>query len=330
MPAIKVSGFVDLYYTADNDSKDNRLATDIINLEKEKFDLNMAMISVEANHKDYRAKIVYQVGEIVRVAYKSPYTNYPLIQEAWGGMRLANNLWLDAGYFFTHIGAETVVLKDNWFSSMAIATLYEPFYQTGVRMTYDISEKTQVQLQLINGYNYLEDNNKNKSVAWYISTKPANNFTVSYAGLAGNEQDAGMPGATRIYNNLNLMYDVTDNFSLKGMFDFATQGKLTENGEATTVYGGFIAAKYAFTKELSFAVRGEIYNDDKGMLTNPIFKGLSGVTGCFEIRPNANSYIRLEGKQITMDKEISSIFADKDGKNTNSRLSGTLNFGFFF
>ena len=57
-------------------------------------------------------------------------------QNQIAGIKLMDNLWLDSGVFLTHVGGEALLPKNNWISSLALTTMYEPFYQTGVKLAY--------------------------------------------------------------------------------------------------------------------------------------------------------------------------------------------------
>lgn len=330
-PVIKIGGYVDMYYAMDNDKGDNRALTEVLNLERNKFDINIASIYAEVTAEKYRGRIAIQNGEVVRVSWTSPFTFFPSIQEAYGGVRIADGVWLDVGYFFTHIGGETVLAKDNWFSSLALTTIYEPFYQAGARLTYDPSDKVTLQLHLLNGYNRLEDNNANKSIGWLIGYHPNADFSANLTGIVGNEQDADQRGALRVYNDFNMTWQITPKFGIKVESDFGIQGAtpLVNNNQSTLMWSALLGARYSFSDQWSFSGRAEYYNDQKGMLTAPIIKG-SVLTGCLEFRPVPNAYLRWEGRFMNLDKTTSSIFTGSNGLPTNTRFGATMNFGLFF
>ncbi len=88
-----------------------------------------------------------------------------LFRKANAGVRLCKNLWLDAGFFRTHVGTEGLFPKENITSSVAVATYFEPYYEAGLKLSYAATEKLALSLYVLNGYNLYEDNNK-KEITW--------------------------------------------------------------------------------------------------------------------------------------------------------------------
>ncbi len=91
-------------------------------------------------------------------------------------------------------------------NTQALATFYEPIYQSGVKVSYDFSDKVYGSLYLLNGYNVLADNNLNKSFGLQLGVKPVSNLEIIFNNITGNEQPQGSPGKTRFYNNLVVKY----------------------------------------------------------------------------------------------------------------------------
>ncbi|MBK9332585.1 MAG: porin [Ignavibacteria bacterium] len=326
----KFSGYTDTYYAYDNDKNGNSLRQfSALAPVRDEFRINTAQITGRYTSDKIRGIVTLQFGDIPKYNWpQSPNEYLQFIQEANAGFRAADKLWIDFGYFLTHIGAEGVVPKNNFLTSMSLATYFEPFFQSGVKMSYDFSDKVYGSLYLLNGYNVFADNNKNKSAGLQLGVKPANNLEMIYNNIIGNEQPAGSIGKTRFYNNLVFKLAATKDLDILFGADFAMQDKsdLIDSAASANMFAGLIALKYKITPKFSAMARGEIYEDKNGILsgfyvnTNFDVTGLyaSGITLGMEYKPIDNGYVRFESRYLTSNKNLK-IFSD----GSNARNSRT-------
>lgn len=334
----KVGAYADTYYATDNDhsssEKENRKLLSALNVKKYQFDLNMAQVNFNGSSNIYRMNMTLHFGSLSRYAY--PSGQFANIEEANAGVRLSEGLWFDVGLFLTHVGCESVTPKDNWLTTHSLMTNFEPFYQEGLRLSYDFNPKFSGQLWFLNGYGIYEDNNKNKTLGYYFNYKLNDNVNMSLAGTAGNEQPTGTSSKLRVLNNFITSYKFSKAFSAKLSADLC-------NEESQNSFGGCLSARYNLNNNLSLSSRIEYFDDKNAILskfTNPtdttiapktfgLQKG-TGYTLGVEFRPNSNSFIRLESRYLQFDDENCKIFVNKDNLATNSRLEMIMNFGVFF
>jgi hypothetical protein len=356
---VKIGAYVDAYIATDNDHSSqfqsnptyplSRQLT-YVDYYKNEFDLNLAQISANIDYKGIiRSKITLQAGSLANRAYN---TANPIIQEANVGFKLADKFWVDGGYFMTHIGGESFAPKDNWLSSHSIVTYFEPFFQAGLKASYEFSPNFTACIHILNGNGILQDNNDNKSFGWQLAYAADKNiFAASYNGIIGNEEP-GSPNnsKTHMFHNLCLSTDAITNFSLKAQIDYATKSDFKDpdnhgqNQKSGSFFGASIQGKYQFIPEFSATLRlagvdnkDDIYGYIDGYTfihyqppTNAIQASL-GV----EYKPFAKSYIRLEGGFTQYDNSYrigntnpaNEIFKDPNGKGMNHRLELLLNFG---
>lgn len=331
---IKLEGYIDSYIAMDNDSnvmfdtsKDKKRATNnrglnALGFRKNEFNLNMAQLSVSKNADWYRGRFTLSYGT-------TPLQSWPMeylpIQEAYAGIKAYNNLWVDAGIFLTHIGVESLLPKNNHLSLLSLTTMYKPFYQSGVKVSYKPVDQFEAQLHVLNGLGIIEDNNNDKSLGWLLSYSPNASFNITDSGSIGNEEKAGDPAAFLAYNNLNLSYQPIDPLNLRASMDIA----MKSNAMSNLYYSGLVSGKYAINKNFALSLRGEMTNDDKKVLTVGT-NGL-GVTAGLEFKPTDNSYLRLEGRQLMLaNNKENQVFKDAAGAASSSRLEGMLSMGVSF
>lgn len=324
----KLSSYIDAYYAYDNDkniSQGERIFNSISPY-RDQIRLNIASVSLKYNSEKIRSSFTLHYGDIPDVNWK-PSTKFDMIQEANIGFSPYKNLWIDAGYFVSHIGAEGLP-NENILSSFSFPSYFEPYLQSGIKVGYDFSNKFSASLHLINGYNVFEDNNKNKSIGLQLTYNPIEQLSISYNNIAGNEMPSGTNGKTRIFNNLNIYASPCKRIDMVAGIDFCAQenSKITEPTSTAYSYGGFLSVRYKFNPKFSSTVRGEFYQDMDGILSGNIgsynwIKGNGVTVGC-EYRPIESAYVRVEGRYLRLDNEIKIFYKG------NERMEGMLNIGF--
>ena len=319
----KFSTYVDAYYSYDSDKDKSLRQLSSISPYRDEFRLNIAQLSLKYNTEKIRGTFTMHFGDIPRVNWPG---NNQYVQEANVGFSPYKNLWIDAGYFLTHIGCEGIP-KNNYFSSFSLQSYYEPFYQSGVKISYDFSEKFTACLHVLNGYNLLDDNNKNKSVGLQLTYTPKPDLKFTYNNIVGNEMPTGTDGKIRFLNNLVINL-TCKKLELVAGLDFGLQEK-TKLADSSTayVYGALISAKYHIIPKFSAMARGEFYQDLDGVLSGLIVndrgaKG-NGISLGVEFNPVESAYIRLECRYLRLDAN-EKIFYNND----NQRTEGIVSFGF--
>lgn len=333
---VNISGYADAYFANDNDKLPTTLempfnytrSLTYVNYKKNQFGLNIAQVCAEIAYKNLRGNITLHSGDLVTSAWQSVGVITPMIQQAYAGFNAFDKVWIDAGYFLTHIGGEALLPKDNWLSSHSLVTYYEPFYQAGVRISYE-SDAFTGQFHILNGNGRIEDNNVNKTFGIFLSYKPIDQLVISYANVIGNEE-VGRPedGTVHMLHNLVATYNINDDFAVKGQFDMASKDVPDVNPQNEPVSGSYmgfsLTAHYILSKELNIAGRFALVNNEDGVYA-PVLSGNVITLGC-EYKPADNYYLRLEGSMFQFDYKYK-IFIDQDGAASSSKMEIMLNFG---
>ncbi len=323
-----VSTYADAYYGWNTDKTSKIRKLDGMDLTRDEFRLNIAQISLNYNSDIVRGIVTLQYGDYVKNNW---LTENPNLQEANVGFKVTKGLWVDAGYFLTHIGPEGI-LKNNFVNSYSLPSYFEPLYQSGVKVSYDFNDKFDACVHLINGYNVIEDNNMNKSVGLQLNYQVHDFVKLTYNNIIGNEQPSPLPGKTRVLNNLIINYGCpcskTD-VILSGEFGSQDGSKLSDPTKTAYTYGGMVTVRYHFTKKFSATVRGDYYEDPDGVYSGIItgstgIKG-NGVTLGLEYKPIEEAYVRFQTRYLRLD-ENQKIFYD----NTNSRADVNVSVGFTY
>lgn len=325
---LRFSGYVDTYFSLFNDST----VTDFQHLQAvsprhNTFGLNIAQATAEYQDSTIRGAATLHYGDIPLATWTPLLPN---VQEANIGIALKHNLWLDAGLFTSHLGTESFLPKNNLLSSTTVATYIGPFYQTGIRMTYEKDSAFFAQLWILNGYNSLVDNNRAKSVGLVLGYQINKEIAVTYTNLLGNESETDT-NQFLAYHNFTLDYQ-KDKWHVILGGDFATQSNasLDEENELGLMYNALLTLRRRFTKQFSTTIRAELYHD-RNAIVSPLYQfdndmfgtQLYGFTFGAEYKPRSNSFIRLEGRYLQAQQEI----FYRDGKSQNDRAELMLTMG---
>ncbi len=336
-PLVNVSAYVDAYFANDDDQLQTSAGNPFnytrqltyINYKKNQFGLNTAQVTADLSFNNVRGTVTLQAGDLAGTAWELPGGSlYPMIQQAFAGYNVFDKVWIDAGYFLTHIGGEALLPKDNWLSSHSLVTYYEPFYQAGVRASYE-SDNLTLQVHILNANGRIEDNNDNKTFGLFASCKPLDELTVSYANVIGNE-DPGRPedGSVHMLHNLVAQYNLSTALSIRAQLDIASKDVPNADTTREPVAGSYLglsaAVHYVLTSELGATARFAMVNNEDGVYA-PVLSGNAVTLGC-EYKPADIFYIRLEGTMFQLDDDYR-MFIDRDGKASSKKMEIVLNFG---
>lgn len=310
---LTLSGYADTYFAAYNTRLSPQEFQDFIAVgpRDNSFGVNMAQIGLSYEHAKVRSNLIIHTGDIALATWSD---DFPHLQQANVGIRLAEKLWLDAGFFSTHLGAESFLPKNNMLSSIAVLTYNEPFFQSGAKLSWDASDKLYTELWVLNGYHSLVDNNEAKSIGVLLSYSFSENTSLTYTNLYGREsEEEAADDQNRFYQNIYLNHE-DGNLSFTAAFDLGIQSHSNPskpNGIAV-IYGGLITARYQFNPEWSVTGRGELFNDENGFIsgvmpdTNGNLAGLemTAFTLGAEYRPLEKSYFRVEARHVSAADDL--------------------------
>ncbi|MFZ4591923.1 MAG: outer membrane beta-barrel protein [Ignavibacteria bacterium] len=323
----KLSAYADAYYGWNTDKTSKVRKFDGMDMTRDEFRLNIAQLSLAYNSGGARGIVTFHYGDYVKYNW---LTENPNLQEANVGFKMAKGLWFDAGYFLTHIGPEGM-LKNNFVNSFSLPSFYEPFYQSGAKVSYE-ANKFSGSFYLINGYNVIEDNNKNKSIGVQLNYQVHDFVKLTYNNIIGNEQPSPLPGKTRILNNFIVNYGCPCakwDAILSGELGSQEGSKLSDRTKTAYTYGGMLSVRYRFTKKFSATVRGDYYQDldgvYSGLITNNSGIKGNGLTLGLEYKPIDAAYVRFQTRYLRLGEE-QKVFYD----NTNSRTDVNVSMGFTY
>lgn len=207
-----------------------------------------------------------------------------------------------------------------------------------MRASYEGSDRLDFQFWVVNGYNFFLDANSAKSVGMLFSYSLREDLQLTYTNLFGRESlDGSFPKQYRTYHNLYVNYNPTPKIHLTVGGDVGTQShsQLDHPEKTAIMYNALTTIRYQFTDEYSVTGRVETFQDPDGFISGTYENDmgdlagvqLMGYTLSTEYKPNAISFVRLEGRWISAKKDLPIFYQNEP---TNERIEGSLSMGIVF
>ncbi|MCC3154917.1 outer membrane beta-barrel protein [Hymenobacter sp. BT770] len=214
------------------------------------------------------------------------YGTSAAIKQAYFTYRATPKLSFTVGQFGTHIGYEVIDAPLNYHYSLSNLFNNGPFYHVGLKAVYAFSDRTSLMVGVVNNWDNLTDDNKQKSLISQFTYKPLPTWTVYLNWIGGHGDDTylnslvsagtlapGFGHYNRQLFDLTTNYQVTPKFYLGlnaayGRYNFDTESDQETNavndqyGSTSPGWGGAaLYTNYAFSDVVGVGVRYEYFED---------------------------------------------------------------------
>jgi hypothetical protein len=317
---LTISGAVDVYYGYDfsEPADRNRLYTTQAYRHNE-FNLNWAYIQADYATERVRGTLALQTGTYVQSNYAAePNDLVRLIGQANLGVKLRDGIWVDMGILPSHIGYESTFSGANEIYTRSLMAENSPYFETGVRLTTELSEKISMRFLVLNGWQNIVETNNSKSVGFGITYTPVESITLSYNNYYGNEAPDEAKTSRRFFHNAYASVLFTERFSLAGSVDYGTQ-------DDRQWYAGMVIAKLQISPQVAVASRVEHYNDTNQVVVvtdTPNGFQTSSLSLNIDYAPAENFLFRVEARGYDSEDQVFS------GDDRNALLVTSFSFKF--
>ena len=240
------------------------------------FNVNLAHLDAVLSGPRVHGRLALQAGTSVQVNYAgeprlgntSGGDLSRVLQEAFAGYELRPGLWLDAGVFFSNVGMEGWLSRDNTTYTRSLVADYSPYYSSGARMVWQATSNLALRVDVVNGWQNISENNEGKSVGVRVDRTVGKYTSVSWYALAGNEAGAqaerDVPARVRLFNGLGVRSRVLKRLDITAQIDLGRESTPDSAGisrSARTWHGGMAAVRVELTPRTALAGRVEHYAD---------------------------------------------------------------------
>jgi len=268
--SIKVSTYVDMYYSYDFSNPMNFEKPDYnYNYKKHnQLNVNMAFVKLGYQSSRMRSNLALMTGNYAMYNL-SPEPNWakPLL-EANIGYKIAKqqNIWVDAGVMPSHIGFESAIGADCWNLTRSLLAENSPYYETGIKLSYtNKKEDLYFAFHVLNGWQKIAVTNKDQapSVGLQLTYKPSSILTLNYSNFIGRIYLDTMD-ALRVFHNLYAIYEASPKTAFIVGFDIGTQ----QNASSKNViwYTPVLIGKLNLNPKSKLAARLEYYSDKQQII----------------------------------------------------------------
>ncbi|MDP9203023.1 MAG: porin [Gemmatimonadota bacterium] len=311
--SVRLGGFTDVYYAYDfaRPPKIDRPFTTQAARHNE-FNVNLAFIEAVAAGASVRGRIALQAGSSVQANYASeprvgtisgPEVSR-FLQEATAGVRVAQMVWIDAGIFFSHIGSESWISRDNPTYTRSLAADFTPYYETGIRATWTPRPTFSAQLNLLNGWQNVSETNSDKAIGLRFDYALFPSLSFAYDNFFGNEAPDSVPSRTRVFHELTVRANPTKRVQLLALAQRGTERRARRSGSAA--WSGAVAiGRVELTPRIATAARVEFYSDPEQVIVP------TGIMAGFRAHGASLGLDALVAPGVSWRNEIRSLrFAD--------------------
>jgi hypothetical protein len=294
---IDFSGLIDGYYgwNFNNPStRTNQLYN--FDVQSQQFSLNMAKLTLSHAPDPMGFEVDFGFGkafDMIHAGESEPQV-FQYLEQAYVSFKppKAKGLEIDFGEFVTSAGAEVIESNNDWnYSRSLLFSWAIPYYHFGLRTSFPVGKHFTGGVQVVNGWNNIEDNNTGKTLGlngtityakwnwantWYVGPEH-NNTNKGWRNLADTVLNLTPPGKANAYLNYDYGHD-------------------KNIGPGAMVWWGIAGALHIqTTSKIAFTPRVEYYNDHDGFTTGVPqhikeftmtgeYKWMEGVLSRFEYR----------------------------------------------
>lgn len=290
------------------------------------FTLSNVVLDASGSLGPVSARLALQVGATPETYYlaepdrggasgagASNFNVWKFIQQANVAWRapVGRGLLLEAGIFLSPIGPEGMAVKDQWNWSRSNLFFGLPFYHTGMRASYGLTDALTLSVAAYNGWNSVVDNNDEKSVSAaldYVVTDRVTFHALYFGGAERANDAAERQGGVMAWRHVFDAYLAVYPLPWLSLLVHGNAG-VEPNAFGTSWWAaGALYARVRVRPWLFVAARGDFFHETAarnaaGTASNIFWptRWVSSGTVTLDARPHDNVSIRLEFRHDEAD-----------------------------
>ena len=334
---VTIGGYIDTYYSYAYNlpHRTEAIPNFVSSSNQNEFAVNLAYLDLRFKTERLRARIVPAFGSYMQ----SNYTNEPAglrnLLEASAGVKLfkKKEIWLDAGILGSPYTNESAISKDHLTYTRSLSAENVPYYLTGIRIGVPLSNKLNLNLFLVNGWQEIDDKNEGKSIGTQLEYRPNDKNLLNWDTYIGDEENLfHLDYRRRYFTDLYWLYSAKK-ISISSCAYIGWQEMETANRNSYYNFwwqANFIL-NYQLTKRTSLSGRFEYFNDVNQVLvsSSPLTDPFQtyGTSLCINVKSFEHALFRLETRQLFSSE---SVFIDHNNVPINYMFWTSANLTLWF
>ena len=263
------------------------------------------------------------------------------IKQAYFAYNISDKVKFTVGQYGTHIGYELIDAPANFNYSLSYLFGNGPFYHTGAKFDFSISDNFGFMVGVVNGWDALLDFNDKKSLTAQVFFAPVDGWDVYVNWIGGDEYD-GVSAFGETEGSFTSLFDLTTTFQATDEFliglnaaygTFATGADAVDDNDPYSKdadWGGVaLYLNYAFSDAFGLGLRTEFFEDYSGIR-------YPGTPGFSSFSTTLTGDIKLDGgrfnikPELRLDSNNADFFDDSDGALSSSMFTAGVAFIYSF
>ncbi|MCA0374023.1 MAG: porin [Gemmatimonadetes bacterium] len=270
------------------------------------FNVNLAFVEATLQGPRLRGRLALQAGTSVQSNYAAEPRVGAIsggdlartLQEATIGVAVHPRVWIDGGVYFSYIGLEGWISRDNPTYTRSLIADYTPYYLSGAKVTWQATRTVTAQVHVINGWQNISETNRDKAVGTRLDWQPRDDVLVGWGMFVGNEQPDSAPAQLRVLNQVLGRWR-RGPWELSAVFDGGRQARVDRGADWWT--GSTVIARRALRPTVHASARLEHLFDRGQVLVRTDAPGgfrTSGGSMGLDVRPQPRLLWRSEVRAL--------------------------------
>ena len=320
---VSLNGYIDAGYEYSDKEPTDR----VFDNKRNSFDLHQVGLTVAKQPKEgFGGLVNITAGSDAQIIHSNAFTNpdssrfdvtQAYVQYATGALTVIG------GKFVTLAGTEVIASPSNNNISRSILFGAVPFTHTGLRATYALNDKVSLTGGLNNGWDQVQDDNRQKTVELGVGLTPIKPLAVNFTGYFGSEPTGATTSANRSLFNIVATWTMSDALSFGGEYLDVKQDEAGGPGSSSAKYSGVAGyVTYMLTDKWRLAGRVEWFKDTDGVHF-PIPGGVQGTKfteGTVTLAYLAAKNTEIRG-ELRSDSASNAFFNDGSGTLSKTMYS---------
>ncbi len=326
LPGLSFSGYLEAYYSYDFNLREGHKQPYFLYQfdQHNEFSVNIGMLEATYEREWFRSAFGIQIGTLQNSNVGGEPGVFRNLYEAYAGLKIRENMWVDAGVFYSHLGFASAFSLDNPNLGAFLSNENTPYYLAGVRMAYQPNEHWSFLGVVSNGWQNMSEgfNDQGKAVGLQVCFSPSDKASLTYNNFLGQEE-IDTSGGTWFFQELIWNWQPSDRFEMIAGLDFG----LRKRGDADVWdqwYNPGVGMRYWLSKKWGVGGRYEFYGDPAKVIQVPSPEAfrVHGASVNVDFRVNPQAMLRVEGRGFFSQNDFLSV-ADGDPRHFDQSTSIT-------